>query len=72
MRRLSLCRGDGQFVQCGGNKVSNCHGFGLNMSELICGSQYSLGVLFEVLLNLEGERIEQSGAIKTMEVSDLD
>ena len=38
VRRLSLCRGDGQFVQCGGNKVSNSHGFGFNMSELISGS----------------------------------
>ena len=38
LRRLSLCRGDGQFVQTAGNKVASDAGFGLNLTRLIAGS----------------------------------
>ena len=62
IRRLSLCRGDGAFMQCGATKVGNQRaGFGLGgMGDLVAGSQYSLGVLFEVMINLRREEKHDS------------
>ena len=68
LRRLSLCRGDGQFLQLGGNKVGE--GFGLNVMNLVAGSQYSLGLLFEILINLD-EGQKQNGVVKAIQVSSL-
>jgi len=36
VRRLSLCQGDGQFLQCGGNKIGDsAQPFGLSLGKLI-------------------------------------
>ena len=72
-----MCRGDGQFVQFGGNKTGG-EGFGLNLMGLVAGSQYSLGVLFEVLLNMDQHHLEgdisqtTAGQLKKAQVKDLD
>ena len=51
---MSFCRGDGAFVQAGATKTGNQSvGFGLGgLGDLIIGSKYSLGILFEILFNL--------------------
>ena len=72
---MSLCRGDGNFLQCGGNKVGES--FGLRMSKLIAGSQYSLGLLFEILLNLDQDvKVNEPGclmqATSPIEIGDLE
>ena len=48
--RLGIISGGGVPIQTGGNKVGDSVQFGLNMTKLICGSQYSLGCLYEALI----------------------
>ena len=79
MRRLSLCRGDGAFVQAGATKTGNqsaVGSFGLGgLGDIIIGSKYSLGILFEILLNLResglnDEDMGQTGVVQRMPVTD--
>ena len=49
IERVGLISGAGTAMQTGGNKVTDRLQLGLNMTQLVCGSQGNLGCLFEVL-----------------------
>ena len=61
VRRLGVVMGSGDLIQTGGNKVSDSLSCGLNMTEIVKGSQHQLGMLYEALLNTEPSEGEQEG-----------
>ena len=45
--RVGLIKGSGEPIQTGGNKVSDAVSFGLPITKLIVGSNYTLGLVYE-------------------------
>lgn len=51
--RVGLIKGNGEPIQTGGNKVSDQLSFGLPLTRLVTGSNYNLGLVYEVLLSMK-------------------
>jgi hypothetical protein len=43
--------GEGRMIQTGGYKVRDTYSFGFNVADFFSGSNYTIGLLFEVVVN---------------------
>lgn len=51
LERVGLVTGEGRMIQTGGYKVRDNYSFGFNINDLFAGSNYTIGLLFEVVVN---------------------
>jgi hypothetical protein len=51
LERVGFVSGEGRMIQTGGYKVRDNFSFGFALNDLVAGSNYSLGLLFEVVVN---------------------
>jgi hypothetical protein len=48
---VGFVSGEGRMIQTGGYKVRDNFSFGFALNDLFAGSNYTLGLLFEVVVN---------------------
>jgi len=70
VERLSFVSGEGKSIQTGGYKVKDSRSFGLDMTDLIASSHYSLGLLFEVVLNCFKYKAGSKGKLFELKIPD--
>ena len=61
MERVSFVSGEGRMIQTGGYKVRDTQSFGFNMTDLFSGSNYTIGLLFEVVVNCFKQKHNHKG-----------
>jgi hypothetical protein len=69
VQRVGAITGKGDTMQSGGNHVGDQNQFGFNMTQLICGSKYSLAMLYEIVLHRK--QIEDAGKLSVKPAEDL-
>ncbi len=55
-------------IQTGGYKVKDTFSFGFNVNDLFAGSHYTLGLLFEVVVNLVKQQPNTKGKELRLEI----
>lgn len=63
--RVGIIKGNGEPIQTGGNQVSDNRSYGFNLTQLVIGSQYQLGILYEALLKTS-ERDQSQGLLSVI------
>ena len=64
-----MIKGSGDLIQTGGNKVSDLMSHGFDLTSLVQGSQYQLGMFFEIILNLQQKEASDVGVVQSFRVT---
>jgi FAD/FMN-containing dehydrogenase len=67
LERVGFVSGEGRMIQTGGYKVRDNFSFGFALNDLFAGSNYTLGVLFEVVVNCIRRHPSTRGKTLTVE-----
>jgi hypothetical protein len=57
-------------IQTGGYKSKDSHQYGYNITDLFTGSYYSIGLLFDVVINCYRTNKDQRGKLFEVSLSD--
>ena len=57
-------------IQTGGYKVKDTQSFGYNVTDLYAGSNYTIGLLFEVVVNCFKQKPNHKGKIMQLKIED--
>jgi len=57
-------------IQTGGYKVRDTQSFGFNVTDLFSGSNYTIGLLFEVVVNCFNQKHNSKGNLYQMKLND--
>jgi hypothetical protein len=67
LERVGFVSGEGRMIQTGGYKVRDNFSFGYALNDLFAGSNYTLGMLFEVVVNCIKRRPGAKGHTLTID-----
>eukprot|EP00347_Sterkiella_histriomuscorum_P003082 403365660 len=70
LERVSFVSGEGRMIQTGGYKVRDTQSFGFNVTDLFSGSNYTIGLLFEVVVNCFKQKHNHQGHIYELKLRD--
>ena len=70
LERVSFVSGEGRMIQTGGYKVRDTFSFGFNITDLFAGSNYTIGLLFEVVVNCFKQKPHTVGKQYTLKLTD--
>jgi len=68
LERVSLVSGEGRMIQTGGYKVRDTYSFGFNLADFFSGSNYTIGLLFEVVVNCFKHKHNSKGKLFEMKL----
>ena len=67
LERVGFVSGEGRMIQTGGYKVRDNFSFGYALNDLVAGSNYTLGLLFEVVVNCIRRKTGTQGRVVSVE-----